>query len=166
MPAEVEPEKKAAVVFTADPKINTFSDLRISDKLKQVLAENNFSKLTNIQRMAIPAILENRNVVLKSETGSGKTLAYLVPLIEYLSNYSLTEQKIHREQSGTMAIIFSPTRELAVQIDVELRRLLKLFYYMVPTTIMGGESTQREKARLRKGCVILICTPGRLLYHL
>ena len=65
-----------------------------------------------------------------------------------------------------MAIIFSPTRELAVQIDVELRRLLKLFYYMVPTTIMGGESTQREKARLRKGCVILICTPGRLLYHL
>lgn len=90
VPAEVEPEKKAAVVFTADPDVNTFSDLKISDKLKQALAENNFSKLTNIQRMAIPAILENPNVVLKSETGSGKTLAYLVPLIEYLSNYSLT----------------------------------------------------------------------------
>lgn len=97
VPAEVEPEKKTAVVFTADPDVNTFSDLKISEKLKQILAENNFSKLTNIQRMAIPAILENRNVVLKSETGSGKTLAYLVPLIEYLSNYSLTEQKIHRE---------------------------------------------------------------------
>ena len=65
-----------------------------------------------------------------------------------------------------MAIIFSPTRELAVQIDIELKRLLKLFYYMVSTTIMGGESASREKARLRKGCVILICTPGRLLYHL
>ena len=65
-----------------------------------------------------------------------------------------------------MAIIFSPTRELAVQIDIELKRLLKLFYYMVSTTIMGGESVQKEKARLRKGCVILICTPGRLLYHL
>jgi superfamily II DNA/RNA helicase len=51
---------------------------------------------------------------LKSETGSGKTLAYLVPLIEYLSHYSLNVQKIHREESGTMAIIFSPTRELAV----------------------------------------------------
>jgi ATP-dependent RNA helicase DDX31/DBP7 len=65
-----------------------------------------------------------------------------------------------------MAIIFSPTRELAVQIDIELKRLLKLFYYMVSTTIMGGESAAREKSRLRKGCVILICTPGRLLYHL
>lgn len=59
-------------------------------------------------------ILKNKNVVLKSETGSGKTLAYLVPLIEYLSHYSLNIKKIHREDSGTMAIIFSPTRELAV----------------------------------------------------
>jgi superfamily II DNA/RNA helicase len=50
---------------------------------------NNYEKLTNIQRDAIPLILENRNVVLKSETGSGKTMAYLVPLIEYLSHYSL-----------------------------------------------------------------------------
>lgn len=166
VPKEVEPEKKAPDVFTADPEINAFSDLKISDKLKQILDENKFSKLTNIQRMAIPAILTNPNVVLKSETGSGKTLAYLVPLIEYLSDYSLNVQKIKREEAGTMAIIFSPTRELAVQIDLELRKLLKLFYYMVSTTIMGGESTQREKARLRKGCVILICTPGRLLYHL
>lgn len=103
---------------------------------------------------------------MKSETGSGKTLAYLVPLVEQLSYHSLNVEKIHREKSGTMAIIFSPTRELAVQIDIELKRLLKLFYYMVSTTIMGGESASREKARLRKGCVILICTPGRLLYHL
>lgn len=65
-----------------------------------------------------------------------------------------------------MAIIFSPTRELATQIDIELKRILPLFYYMVSTTIMGGESPQKEKSRLRKGCVILICTPGRLLYHL
>jgi len=104
--------------------------------------------------------------VLKSETGSGKTMAYLVPMIEHLSHYSLNVEKIHREDSGTMAIIFSPTRELALQIDIELRKLLKLFYYMVATTIMGGEQANKEKSRLRKGCVILICTPGRLLYHL
>ena len=79
-------------------------------------------------------------MVLKSETGSGKTLAYLVPMIEYLSHYSLNVNKIHRLESGTMAIIFSPTRELAVQIDIELKKLLPLFYYMVSTTIMGGES--------------------------
>jgi len=166
VPAEIVPEAKPAAVFSIDPTVKEFKDLAISDKLKQILDENGFSKLTEIQRQSIPAILHHRNVVLKSETGSGKTLAYLVPLIEYLSHYSLNTQKIHREESGTMAIIFAPTRELAVQIDVELKRLLKLFYYMVSTTIMGGESASREKARLRKGCVILICTPGRLLYHL
>ena len=162
VPVEIAPIKKEAEVFTGD----SFSELPINDKLKQILAENKFDKLTAIQKASIPVILQNQNVVLKSETGSGKTLAYLVPLIEYLSHYSLNTKKIHREDSGTMAIIFSPTRELAVQIDLELRKLLKLFYYMVPTTIMGGESPSKEKSRLRKGCVILICTPGRLLYHL
>jgi superfamily II DNA/RNA helicase len=114
------PEAKPAEVFAIEDSVNKFEDLKINDKLKQILKENSFEKLTNIQRNAIPKILNNRNVVLKSETGSGKTLAYLVPLIEFLSNYSLNVNKIHRENSGTMAIIFSPTRELAMQIDVEL----------------------------------------------
>lgn len=166
MPQEAVPEKKEAKVFSVDPSVSLFEHLEINDKLKQVLRENNFEKLTNIQRNSIPVILKERNVVMKSETGSGKTLAYLVPLIEYLSHYSLNVEKIHRQDSGTMAVIFSPTRELAVQIDIELKKLLKLFYYMVCTTIMGGENVHHEKARLRKGCVILICTPGRLLYHL
>lgn len=157
---------KEPEVFVLDKEVQNFKDLPINDKLKQILSECGFDKLTHIQRHAIPAILQHQNVVLKSETGSGKTLAYLTPLIEFLSNYSLNVKKIHREDTGTMAIIFSPTRELAVQIDIELRKLLKLFYYMVSTTIMGGEQAQKEKARLRKGCVILICTPGRLLYHL
>lgn len=93
-----------------------------------------------MQRDAIPVILKNRNTIVKSETGSGKTLAYLVPLIEFLSHYSLNVKKIKREDSGTMAIIFAPTRELAMQIDIELRKLLKNFYYMVCATLMGGEN--------------------------
>jgi ATP-dependent RNA helicase DDX31/DBP7 len=104
-------------------------------------------------------------VVVKSETGSGKTLAYLVPLLEYFSKKSLNEEKISRE-NGTYCIIFSPTRELCVQIDLELRKLLKLFYYVVCGTIMGGEDVQKEKARIRKGLTVIIATPGRLLYHL
>jgi len=95
--------------------------------------------------------LKEKNVVVKAETGSGKTLAYLVPLIEYLSAYSLSTEKISRDK-GTYAIIFSPTRELCIQIDFELQKLLKNFYYMVATTIMGGEKPKKEKARLRKGC--------------
>ena len=169
---EVEEElKEDEVLAPVAPKVfcedaNKFDDLPINDKLKQVLKENGYDNLTKIQKEVIPTILQNQNVVFKSETGSGKTMAYLVPLIEHLSSYSRNIEKIHRQDSGTMAIIFSPTRELAVQIDIELKKLLKLFYYMVQTTIMGGESAQKEKSRLRKGCVILICTPGRLLYHL
>lgn len=104
-------------------------------------------------------------MALKSETGSGKTLAYLVPLLEYLSYKSLNEEKITRE-NGTYCIIFSPTRELCMQIELELKKLLKLFYYVVCGTITGGENPQKEKAKLRKGLTVIICTPGRFLYHL
>lgn len=103
---------------------------------------------------------------MKSETGSGKTLAYLVPLIENLYVHSVTKEQIKRE-FGTYCIIFSPTRELCAQIDIELQRLtLKRFFFMVCSTIMGGENPKKEKARLRKGITILVCTPGRFLYHL
>jgi len=91
-----------------------FSDLKICDKLKEMLAINKFENLTNVQRDAIPVILKNRNTIVKAETGSSKTLTYLVSFIEYLSQYSLNVKKIHREDSGTMAVIFAPTTELAM----------------------------------------------------
>lgn len=76
---------------------------------------------------------------MKSETGSGKTLAYLIPLLEHFSKLSLSGNKIKRE-NGTYCVIFSPTRELCVQIEMELKKLLKLFFYVVSGTIMGGEN--------------------------
>lgn len=74
---------------------------------------NDFDQMTTIQKEAIPVILKENNVVIKSETGSGKTLAYLVPVIEYLSKYSLDVEKISRDK-GTYCIILSPTRELCI----------------------------------------------------
>jgi len=82
-----------------------------------------------------------------------------------LSKKSLNEEKINRD-NGTYCIMFSPTRELCVQIELELQKLLKLFNYVVCGTIMGGENPKKEKARLRKGLTVIICTPGRFLYHL
>ncbi len=89
----------------------SFADLPLNNKLKEILAEKGFETLTAVQKNGIPALVSERNVVLKSETGSGKTLAYLVPLLEHLSKYSLEVEKISRDK-GTYAIIFSPTREL------------------------------------------------------
>ena len=79
-------------MFTAD----TFSNLPLDAKLKQVLAEQKFESLTGVQKASIPVILKNKNVVLKSETGSGKTLAYLVPMLESLNRYSIDVEKIWR----------------------------------------------------------------------
>ena len=155
------PEQREAKVFTAE----NFSELNLNNKLQEILAERGFDKLTTVQREGIPALCQNKNVVLKSETGSGKTLAYLVPLLEHLSKYSLEVEKISRDK-GTYAVIFSPTRELCTQIEVEMQKLLKLFNYVLCGTIMGGENPKKEKAKLRKGLTVVVCTPGRLLYHL
>ena len=159
---EKTPEEVKAEVFSGDK----FSDLPINNKLKEALEQNKFTELTEIQKKAIPTIIKSKNVIMKSETGSGKTLAYLVPLIEQLANHSMEVEKINRA-NGTYCIIFSPTRELCSQIDIELQRLTsKMFAYMICSTIMGGENPKKEKARLRKGVTILVCTPGRFLYHL
>ena len=94
-------------------------------------------------------------------------MAYLVPLVEKLYNHSILPEKLIKREHGTYCIIFSPTRELCAQIDIELQRLtLKRFSFMVCSTIMGGENPKKEKSRLRKGVTILACTPGRFLYHL
>lgn len=142
-----------------------FNSLNIDPKLKQVLEQNGYRQLTNIQKASIPVILSSNNVLVKSETGSGKTLCYCVPLIDHLVKFAKDVERITRDH-GTYAIIFSPTRELCLQIENTLKKILKPFNYIVPGCLMGGEQVKKEKARLRKGINILICTPGRLLYHL
>ncbi|CAG8609795.1 21211_t:CDS:2 [Gigaspora rosea] len=149
---------------------------------------------TNVQKKAIPILLssiQNHNdtnnkdidIVLQAETGSGKTLTYLLPIVHRLicvtNDLHNTDQKTSSPLSrsiGTLAIILTPTRELAKQIFSVLEILLNipssrlgdrhLAHWIVPGSITGGEKKQSEKARLRKGISILVCTPGRLLDHL
>ncbi len=147
--------------------VTKFDDLPVCDKLKSSLRENSYSMMTQIQQRAIPAILANQFVLVKSETGSGKTFAYLVPILEKLYQLSIKDEasKITRAK-GTYVLIFSPTRELATQIYESCLKLTKRLSFIVCGALMGGESMKREKARLRKGLNVLIVTPGRFLYHL
>ncbi|THH29189.1 hypothetical protein EUX98_g4991 [Antrodiella citrinella] len=147
------------------------------------------SKPTSIQRAALPALLSthvedtsSRDVFIQSQTGSGKTLAFLLPIIQDLlplSTLSYIDRSI-----GTLAIVIAPTRELAKQISDVLESLLqlrlrppeespdgessgpRLTRWLVSGLLTGGSTRAHEKARLRKGCPILVCTPGRLLDHL
>jgi ATP-dependent RNA helicase DDX31/DBP7 len=101
-------------------------------------------------------------LVVKSETGSGKTLAFLLPVVAQL----LEEASADRADGGTRALVVAPTRELATQIFGVASRLVQAFPSIVPGLLCGGEKRKSEKARLRKGCALVVATPGRLLDHL
>ncbi len=144
--------------------IKTFEDLQIDQYLKKALIKQNYSTMTKIQKKSIPILLQHKNVIIKSETGSGKTLAYVIPLYEYLIKIN-KEESINRK-SGIYTIIFAPTHELCLQIEETFNKLKSCCINIIFGTLMGGQKIDREKQKLRKGCNILICTPGRLLYHL
>ena len=121
----------------------------------------NFTHPTVIQSQAIPVISQGGDVMIKSATGSGKTLSYLIPIVQRLQSFPT---KIDRSD-GAYAIILVPTRELCVQIEETLKKLLLPFFWIVPTVICGGQKRKSEKSRIRKGANIIISTPGRLLDH-
>lgn len=101
-------------------------------------------------------------MLVRSQTGSGKTLAYALPVVEKLQ---AVRPKITRD-SGVLAVVIVPTRELAMQTYELFQKLVKPFTWIVPGVLMGGERRKAEKARIRKGINILVGTPGRVLDHL
>lgn len=144
--------------------LKEFQDLEISPYLKRVLKKENFSIMTKIQKKSIPILLKHRDVVVKSETGSGKTLAYVIPVYDFLINLNL-KNKIQRKD-GVYAVIFAPTHELCLQIEATFDKLKSCCISAVFGSLMGGQSIETEKSRLRKGLNVIVTTPGRMLYHL
>ena len=111
---------------------------------------------------ALPVLLSGRDALLQAETGSGKTLAFLLPIVQRIAALTPRIDRSH----GTLAVILSPTRELAAQTYAVLEWLCRAAVWIVPGCVTGGEKRQSEKARLRKGVTILVATPGRLKDHL
>lgn len=150
-----------------------FLALGLSRRIAQHLSTKLEMKTpTSIQQNTVPALVKgDDDAFLQAQTGSGKTLAYLLPIVQRILLLSQDDEgkstgvKIHRN-SGLFAIILAPTRELCKQIAVVLEKLLRCCPWLVSTTVLGGESKHSEKARIRKGCNILIATPGRLTDHL
>ncbi|XP_043469851.1 probable ATP-dependent RNA helicase CG8611 [Leptopilina heterotoma] len=140
-----------------------FSDLDIHPYSVSNLEQNmQITKMTTVQQKGIPVILSGKDVLIRSQTGSGKTLTYSLPIIELLQKIT---PKITRN-SGLKALVVVPTRELALQTYECFLKLVKPFMWIVPGYLVGGEKRKAEKARLRRGCNILVATPGRLLDHI
>lgn len=138
--------------------VRKFAELPISARTLQALTDASFTRLTDIQRAAIPHALAGRDILGAARTGSGKTLAYLVPVLE----------RLYRERWGKLdgvgALIIVPTRELAMQIFDVLRSSVGKTHNYSAGLIIGGKDLAEEQERIG-GMNILICTPGRILQH-
>ncbi|QUC22740.1 uncharacterized protein UV8b_06981 [Ustilaginoidea virens] len=136
-----------------------FEQLKLSDKTMKAIGEMGFTKMTSIQKAAIPPLLAGKDVLGAAKTGSGKTLAFLIPAIEILSALRF------KPRNGTGVIVVSPTRELALQIFGVARELMK-HHSQTYGIVIGGANRKAEAEKLSKGVNLLIATPGRLLDHL
>jgi superfamily II DNA/RNA helicase len=141
----VEPEDTEAYAPT-----HTFEDFPIHPRLKALIAEKGYIAPTPIQDQAIPHILKGLDVVGMANTGTGKTAAFLIPLI----HRAVTED-------GEQVLVVVPTRELAIQIEQELRGLIA-GSGLRSATIVGGAPVGPQLARLRYRNDFIIGTPGRL----
>lgn len=132
-------------------QVNQFSDFQISAGLKQQLAGANFITPTPVQAQAIPPALEGRDVLATAQTGTGKTLSFLVPLIERMPA---------NKPKGCAALILLPTRELAMQVEQNYRKLTSS--YKSIALVVGGMAEGPQLQAIRNGARIIVATPGRL----
>ncbi|MBR6026928.1 MAG: DEAD/DEAH box helicase [Neisseriaceae bacterium] len=143
--------------------MKSFSQLGLSNEIISALNECGYTTPTDIQQEAIPATLSGQDVLAAAQTGTGKTAAFMLPSIERLKGYgnSGTSPAMH----PVRMLVLTPTRELSVQIDANIKSYIKntLLRHAV---IYGGVSMDTQKEILHKGCEIVVATVGRLLDHI
>ena len=133
-----------------------FSKLGLSEPLLKAIAELNYSEPTAIQKKAIPVILSGKNLVAAAQTGTGKTASFVLPILEKLN----TDRKLRGKR--IRALILTPTRELAVQVEQSICDYGK-HLELSSMAMYGGIEIEPQKQKLIWGVDIVVATPGRLL---
>ncbi|MFA0237293.1 DEAD/DEAH box helicase [Vibrio sp. 10N.222.55.C7] len=133
-----------------------FSKLGLSSPIVKAVAKQGYEKPTSIQEKAIPIVLSGKNLIAAAQTGTGKTASFVLPILEMLSKGETQRKKRIR------AVILTPTRELAVQVEQNITKYAK-FLNLRSLAMYGGVSYQHQKDRLIEGVDILVATPGRLI---
>ena len=134
----------------------SFKSLGLSDALLKAISKKGYDTPSAIQQKAIPLILERKDVLASAQTGSGKTAGFALPMLQILNSEPALRQRPVR------ALILTPTRELAAQVEVEFREYSE-FTDLRSTVIFGGVGANPQIKALRNGVDILVATPGRLL---
>jgi ATP-dependent RNA helicase RhlE len=140
----------------------SFAELNLLPELLKAVAEQGYTEPTPIQAQAIPLVLEGRDVLGGAQTGTGKTAGFTLPLLQRLARHANTSASPARHP--VRALILTPTRELAAQVE-ESVRIYGKYVGLRSTVVFGGIDMKPQTAALRQGVEFLVATPGRLLDH-
>lgn len=146
--------KKIQMERTFDTN-RTFADLGVIPPILKALEEMGFEHPTEVQSQAIPHVLDSKDLIVMAKTGSGKTAVFGVSLLQ------LTDP----EAEGPQGLILTPTRELAVQVDSDIRKMAKFLAHRT-AVVYGQHSIGAEVKELEKGATIVTGTPGRVYDHI
>ncbi|ANF94600.1 DEAD/DEAH box helicase [Paenibacillus bovis] len=137
--------------------MKNFNSFGISSAAIELLAVNGITQPTEVQEASIPALMNGEDAIVQAKTGTGKTLAFLLPIFEKL-NLNVT--------GAPQALVVAPTRELALQIATEARKLADAYEGVRILAAYGGQDVERQLRKLEGGCHLVVGTPGRLLDHM
>ncbi|MBP3318892.1 MAG: DEAD/DEAH box helicase [Ruminiclostridium sp.] len=133
-----------------------YSEMNLSEGIRKALDQKGFTHATPVQGGAIPCLKEGKDVMAKAPTGSGKTFAFGIPMIEATDP----------EGTHITGLVLAPTRELALQIQDELRSLCAFLPGIRIACLYGGQPIDRQITTLKKRPQIIVATPGRLMDHM
>ena len=137
----------------------SFNSLNLDSRLLRALEAGNFQTPTDIQRQAIPVVLAGRDLMASAQTGTGKTAAFVLPALQRLLTPS------SGRGNGPRVLVLTPTRELAMQVNDNIR-LLGRFCKLTTGTVVGGMPYPPQIRLLKKPLDLLVATPGRLMDHM
>lgn len=132
-----------------------FTELQVDPLLQKALANNGIHQPTPIQEQAIPLLLKGKDVIARSQTGTGKTMAFAVPAL----------QGVNPDKGEIQALIVTPTRELAIQVAAEIKKLSAFIEGMDVLSVYGGQDVIQQMHKLGGRVQVVVATPGRLLDH-
>lgn len=135
--------------------VKSFEEIGIKEELVKILLNNGIKTPTPIQEKSIPMIIAGRDIIGEAQTGTGKTLAFLLPIM----------QGINVEKNQIQSLIMAPTRELAIQITEEAKKMSAHFGINI-LAIYGGQDVFKQLRKLENGVHLVIGTPGRILDHI
>ncbi|MFD2916381.1 DEAD/DEAH box helicase [Psychroserpens luteus] len=136
----------------------SFKDLKLNKPILRAVAEAGYDNPTLVQEQTIPFVLERRDVITSAQTGTGKTAAFALPILQLLYD----KQTAPKKGKKIKALVISPTRELAIQINKNFVTYAA-HTNLTSAVVYGGTSIEPQKDILKKGIDILVATPGRLL---